>query len=73
MFKIPNKFADVFILSIVPEKEQIVYTVRDKDTGVLVEPLRTTKFVINEVDRMVHFDARVVSLDIFQRAYQVLS
>lgn len=73
MFKIPNKFADVFILSIDPEKEQIEYTVRDKDTGVLVEPLRTTKFVINEADRMVHFDARFVSLDIFQRAYQVLS
>ena len=72
MFKWPNKFADVFVISINLEKEEIQYTVRDKDTGVLVEPLRTAKFIVNEVSGMVHFDARECPARLFQHIYDVL-
>jgi hypothetical protein len=72
MFKIPMKFADVFVLAINIEDEEIVYTVRDKDTGICVEPLRHTKFIVNDVTKVVHFDAREVSLDLFSHIYQVL-
>ena len=71
LFKLPNKFSDIFIMSINLEEEEIRYMARDKETGNLVEPLRTAKFIIN--DKMVHFDARECPTDLFNHIYQTLS
>lgn len=72
MFKLPNKYADVFVLAINLEDEEIRYVVRDKDTGFLVEPIRTTKFIVNEASGMVHFDARECPIKLFQHIYNTL-
>lgn len=72
IYKWTNKFADVFISSINLEREEVSYTVRDKETGVLVEPLRKAKFIVNEPGKLVHFDAREMPIDLFSHIYQVL-
>ena len=69
MFKLPMKFADVFIRSI--GDEEIVYEVRDKDTGLLVEPMRIAKYV--EANGIVHFDMREVNKDLFAHIKNILA
>lgn len=73
MFKWPNKYADVFVISINPEREEVEYDVRDKETGVSVEPRRTAKFIVNEPGKLVHFDNRECPIDLFKHIYQTLS
>lgn len=70
IFKWSNKFADVFISSI--DDQEITYEVRDKDTGVMIEPKRKTKYIVNEVSKMVHFDAREIQVELFGHIYQTL-
>ena len=50
------RFADVFISKI--DDQEASYEVRDKDTGVLVEPRRSTKYIVNDSTGMVAFDSR---------------
>jgi len=63
------KFADVFIRSITDD--EIIYEVRDKDTGLLVEPLRIAKYV--KVNGLVHFDMREVNCDLFDHIRNILA
>lgn len=70
LFKVPMRYADIFISKI--DQEQIEYIVVDKDTGVLVEPRRLTKYTINDATKMVLFDAREIPLVQFQHIYNVL-
>lgn len=72
LFKIPMTFADMFIRSISDDESEICYEVRDKETGNLVEPRRTTPFIINELNKRVHFDAREIPLDQFVLIYNTL-
>lgn len=65
-------YADVFVRTINPEKSTITYEVRDKNTGILVEPRRETPFIVNDITKMVHFDAREVPFPMFSRAYECL-
>lgn len=72
LFKLCNKFADIFISNIDDKAETITYDVRDKETGIMTEPKRQTKFIINDVSKMVHFDAREIPLDLFGHIYNTL-
>lgn len=71
LYKIENQFADIFIKTIT--KENIIYEVRDKITGVLMEPERTAKYYIDELQKKIHYDERYMSFDLFNRAYSVLN
>lgn len=70
LFKVPLNLADLFIEKVT--EEEITYSVRTKDTGELMEPRRTTKYLINEQDGMTHFDNRFISVQQLQFIYQVL-
>ncbi len=70
LFKVPMRFADVFISKI--DESGVDYEVRDKNTGLLVEPRRSAKYIVNDATGMVHFDSREIPLVQFQRTYQVL-
>lgn len=72
MFKWPNKYADVFITMIDLDKEEVQYTVRDKDTGILVEPSKKSKFIVSASNGMVYFDARECPINLFQHIHNVL-
>jgi hypothetical protein len=65
------QFADVFVDKI--DQTEISYSVRDRISGVLVEPRRSTKFIVNEADGNVHFDSRFISIPHFQKIYQTLA
>lgn len=71
LYKWPNQFSDVFIISITPDA--IIYEVRDKLTGKLMEGQRTVKYVIDEIKKDVYFDERTMPLEEFLRAYQILN
>jgi hypothetical protein len=66
------KFADVFIRVIDTLAETVVYEVRDKDTGNLVEPTRLTKYVINDATGIVHFDMREIPVEMFNYISMIL-
>lgn len=70
LFKVPLNLADLFIEKVT--EEEITYSVRTKDTGELMEPRRTTKYLINEQTKRVHFDMREVPVEMLQLIYQVL-
>jgi hypothetical protein len=70
LFKVQMRFADVFISKI--DDQEVSYEVRDKDTGNLVEPRRSTKYIINDATKMCHFDNREIPLVQFQHIYNVL-
>lgn len=44
LFKVPSATADLFISDL--NKDEITYSVRDKETGTLLEPVKTSKFVV---------------------------
>lgn len=70
LFKVQMQFADVFISSI--DDKEIIYEVRDKETGIMSEPARKTKYILNEVTKRVHFDAREIPMDLFRHIYNTL-
>ncbi len=67
LFKWPNKFADVFFISI---NDTIEYEVRDKESGKLVEPKKQAKYVVSGA--MVYFDHREIPLELFNHIALVL-
>lgn len=71
LFRWPNQFSDVFVSAI--DGEFITYEVRDKLTGVLMEPKRTTKFVVDEIKNSIYLDERTMPMDIFNAAYLMLN
>lgn len=71
LFKIQNQFADVFIKKI--NKDDLIYEVRDKTTGVLMEPERTARYYIDELQKKIHFDERYMSFELFNNAYAALN
>jgi hypothetical protein len=70
LYKVGMQFADVFISRI--SDTEIDYEVRSKDVGLLVEPRRSTKYIINDATKMCHFDNREIPLVQFQHIYNVL-
>lgn len=71
LFLWPNQFSDVFISSI--DDSHIVYTVRDKVTGILMEPPRKTKYMVDEINKMIHLDNRSMPIEQFVHAYNTLN
>lgn len=59
--KVPLERSDMFIWKIDPDNARIVYDVRDKATGVLLEPRHDVRF--EAVEDRILFDNRHISLD----------
>lgn len=57
-FKIPLQLSDMFVYSITDN--QIVYEVRDKSTGGLLEPRKTSVYDVAE--GKIHFDNRFIAV-----------
>ena len=70
LYKWRCEFSDVFVSTI--DGEQITYTVRDKVTGILMEPPRKSKYVVDEIKKMIYFDERSMFLAEFLLAYETL-
>ena len=70
LFRISNQQADLFISSINLKNKDISYTVRDKETGMLLEPPNKSKLTVTE--QTVLFDGRPVPLDLAHYIEQIL-
>lgn len=71
LYKWINQYSDVFISAI--DGDSITYTVRDKVTGVIMEPPRKTKYVVDEIKKMIYMDERSMHMDEFLWAFKVLN
>lgn len=60
-FKVCLNHADLFISSLDLSAKTIAYSVRDKETGILLEPHFKSKLVMN--DKQVTFDHRFIDLN----------
>lgn len=71
LFKLSNQQADLFISRIDFSKREIDYSVREKDTGVLLEPPNKSKLTITE--SIILFDGRPVPLDLAKHISVILN
>ena len=71
LFKVQLQFIDLFIESLDLSAKVIAYSVRDKETGKLLEPHFKSKLVINK--NQIDFDMRHISLDMAKFIESVLS
>lgn len=60
LIKIPLQLSDLFVEALDRELKTITYSVRDKEKGLLMEPLRCSKWELIESD--IHFDMRHISV-----------
>lgn len=58
LFKVNLNLADIFISELDLSKGVIAYSVRDKETGILLEPHLESKLLVN--DKQVMFDSRFI-------------
>lgn len=70
-FKVPSVTSDLFIRSINFDTNRIVYQIRDKETGTLLEPERDSLFVASETQ--IDFDnIRFINFDYAKFISQIL-
>jgi hypothetical protein len=60
--KVPLEKADLFIHLFNEDKRLLTYEIRDKETGVRLEPKRTSNYEIKEGKLM--FDMRYITLEL---------
>lgn len=70
LFRISNQQADLFVSHINLKNKDISYTVRDKETGMLLEPPNKSKLTVTE--QQVLFDGRPIPLGLAQFIEQTL-
>jgi hypothetical protein len=72
LFKFCTNHADLFISSLDLAKKEITYSVRDKETGKLLEPSTKSKLVLN--NNQVIFDvSRVFPLELAKHIEHILN
>lgn len=69
LFKVELERSDMFIRSI--DDTHIVYQVREKDTGKLMEAEKKSVYTI-ATDKRVYFDSRFIALDLFNHIKNIL-
>lgn len=70
VFKITLDLSDLFIHSIDMDKQIIIYEIRDKNNGVLLEPRRSAP--LEFYPDKVYFDNRFLETDLFKHVYFIL-
>jgi hypothetical protein len=70
IFKIPYEKSDIFICEIDLDEGEMIYDVREKETGKLLQS-RTTKFEFSHDN--VYFDGLYLTQDLFKIVYTTLT
>lgn len=55
LYKVSLQHADMFIRELNLENNTIRFEIRDKNTGVLMEPEIVSKFMVNELEQKIIF------------------
>ncbi len=71
LFKVQLQHSDLFISAIDPIKCLISYEVRDKKTGLLLEPSSFSKFEV--LEDKISFDKRQIPIPIVQQIVETLN
>jgi len=71
LYKWRNQFSDVIFFDI--NDETVNYAVVSKDTGIRQEPPRTSKYFVDEINKMVYIDERSMTLIEFLYAKGVIN
>lgn len=70
LIKIPLQNADMFVEAL-PEGS-ITYSIRHKETGILLEPVKTSKIEADDAAGVVRFDNRYISIQFFAYMVEIL-
>lgn len=71
LFKVQLQHSDLFVSAIDPIKKLISYELREKNTGVLLEPSNFSKFEVLE-DR-ISFDKRQIPIPVVKMIVETLN
>jgi hypothetical protein len=66
LVKVQLQHSDMFVKILDLEKNLITFQIRDKISGILLEPETTLPFVVNELEQKIEFGARYIQFGLAQ-------